>query len=36
MREAVERLWPEIQWISDAKLREQVTKSGSRRSSAAH
>ncbi len=25
MREAVERLWPEIQWISDAKLREQVT-----------
>src|SRR4029077_15325167 len=25
MREAVERLWPEIAWISDAKLREQVT-----------
>jgi putative nucleotidyltransferase with HDIG domain len=25
MREAVERLWPEIQWIQDAKLREQVT-----------
>jgi len=25
MREAVERLWPEIQWISDSKLREQVT-----------
>jgi len=25
MREAVERLWPEIQWISDPKLREQVT-----------
>jgi len=25
MREAVEQLWPEIQWISDAKLREQVT-----------
>src|ERR1035441_3470784 len=25
MREAVERLWPEIQWIKDAKLREQVT-----------
>src|SRR5208283_4176471 len=25
MREAVERLWPEIQWITDAKLREQVT-----------
>ena len=25
MREAVERLWPEIQWIGDAKLREQVT-----------
>ena len=25
MREAVARLWPEIQWISDSKLREQVT-----------
>jgi putative nucleotidyltransferase with HDIG domain len=25
MRKAVERLWPEIQWIGDAKLREQVT-----------
>ena len=25
MRQAVERLWPEIQWISDPKLREQVT-----------
>mgnify|MGYP003298206002 CR=1 FL=1 len=25
MREAVEHLWPEIQWISDTKLREQVT-----------
>ena len=25
MREAVERLWPEIQWISNPKLREQVT-----------
>lgn len=25
MREAVEQLWPEIQWIGDAKLREQVT-----------
>ena len=25
MREAVERLWPEIQWISGTKLREQVT-----------
>jgi putative nucleotidyltransferase with HDIG domain len=25
MREAVERLWPEIQWIGDNKLREQVT-----------
>lgn len=28
MREAVERLWPEIQWISSAKLREQVTQVG--------
>ena len=27
MREAVERLWPEIQWIGNAKLREQVTAS---------
>jgi len=25
MREAVARLWPEIQWIGDTKLREQVT-----------
>src|ERR1019366_9503086 len=25
MREAIERLWPEIQWIGDPKLREQVT-----------
>ena len=25
MREAVERLWPEIQWIEGPKLREQVT-----------
>ena len=25
MRQAVERLWPEIQWISNTKLREQVT-----------
>jgi hypothetical protein len=25
MREAVERLWPEIQWIGDGKLRELVT-----------
>jgi hypothetical protein len=25
MREAVERLWPEIQWIGDLQLREQVT-----------
>src|SRR6201993_1514968 len=25
MREAVERLWPEIAWITDARLREQVT-----------
>ena len=25
MREVVERLWPEIQWIGDTKLREQVT-----------
>jgi putative nucleotidyltransferase with HDIG domain len=24
MREAVDRLWPEIQWIRDSKLREQV------------
>ena len=24
-REIVDRLWPEIQWISNAKLREQVT-----------
>ncbi len=25
MREAVKRLWPEIDWIQDAQLREQVT-----------
>ena len=25
MREAVERLWPEIQWIGNSQLREQVT-----------
>jgi putative nucleotidyltransferase with HDIG domain len=25
VREVVLRLWPEIEWISDAKLREQVT-----------
>jgi putative nucleotidyltransferase with HDIG domain len=25
MREAVERLWPEIDWIQDPELREQVT-----------
>ena len=25
MREAVQRLWPEIEWIQDPKLREQVT-----------
>ena len=25
MRDAVARLWPEIQWIEDKKLREQVT-----------
>src|SRR6201988_5537673 len=25
MREAVERLWPEIAWIENAELREQVT-----------
>ena len=25
VREAVLRLWPEIEWISDARLREQVT-----------
>ena len=25
MREAVARLWPEIQWIENATLREQVT-----------
>ncbi len=24
MREAVTQLWPEIQWIQDSKLREQV------------
>lgn len=26
MRESVERLWPELEWISDATLREQVTR----------
>jgi len=25
MRDAVERLWPEIQWIQDPQLKEQVT-----------
>lgn len=25
MRNAVERLWPELEWIGDARLREQVT-----------
>jgi len=25
MRDAVKKLWPEIDWISDAQLREQVT-----------
>jgi len=25
MREAVQRLWPEIQWIENSQLREQVT-----------
>ena len=25
MRKAVEELWPELEWIEDAKLREQVT-----------
>ena len=25
MREAVEHLWPELQWISDPRLKEQVT-----------
>jgi putative nucleotidyltransferase with HDIG domain len=25
MREAVEKLWPELAWISDAELREKVT-----------
>jgi putative nucleotidyltransferase with HDIG domain len=25
MREAVQRLWPELEWIEDAQLREQVT-----------
>jgi putative nucleotidyltransferase with HDIG domain len=25
MRKAVEQLWPELEWIEDAKLREQVT-----------
>ena len=24
MREAVTKLWPEIEWIEDGKLREQV------------
>lgn len=26
MRESVERLWPELEWIRDAELREQVTR----------
>ena len=26
MREAVERLWPELEWIQDSGLREQVTR----------
>lgn len=26
MREAVERLWPELEWIEDAELREKVTR----------
>jgi putative nucleotidyltransferase with HDIG domain len=26
MRESVERLWPELQWISNEELREQVTR----------
>jgi hypothetical protein len=25
MRDAVLKLWPEIEWIKDARLREQVT-----------
>jgi hypothetical protein len=25
MREAVEKLWPELEWIEDARLRESVT-----------
>jgi hypothetical protein len=25
MRETVKRLWPEIDWIQDPQLREQVT-----------
>jgi putative nucleotidyltransferase with HDIG domain len=26
MRESVEQLWPELEWIEDAELREQVTR----------
>jgi putative nucleotidyltransferase with HDIG domain len=26
MRETIQRLWPEIEWISDSQLREQVTR----------
>jgi putative nucleotidyltransferase with HDIG domain len=26
MREAVEKLWPELEWIEDGELREQVTR----------
>ena len=25
MREAVEQLWPELEWIQDAELKEAVT-----------
>jgi len=25
MRETIKRLWPEIDWIADLQLREQVT-----------
>jgi hypothetical protein len=28
MRETVKRLWPEIDWIENSKLREQVTQTG--------
>src|SRR6266550_543358 len=30
MREAVQQLWPELEWIEDAGLREQVTKTWER------